>query len=137
MRNAFFAEPGMMLTCMLTSDNRNVRKKAVKKIQSLTQEKPTKASKGKTVSRNQEVSSPSPSVECQQLGNIIDWNKIEVHEPFILEKKTDEEICAAVKDPLEFPPYSLHSQSVERAVKLVSTSTQNVCGAENRHANCL
>ena len=38
---------------------------------------------------------------------------------------------------LVFPPCFLHSQSVERAVKLVSTATHHVCGAEKRHEYCL
>ena len=63
--------------------------------------------------------------------------KVKVFEPFILEKLTDQEISSAVDTPLVFPSYSLHSQSVERAVKLVTTASQNVCGAKSRHEYCL
>ena len=69
--------------------------------------------------------------------DIIDLKKVKVCEPLILKKLSDEEISSALDNPLVFPPYSLHSQSVERAVKLVSTATQNVCGAEKRHEYCL
>ena len=67
----------------------------------------------------------------------IDWKKVKVFEPYLLEKRTLEEIEAATESPLELPPYSLHSQSVERAVKLVTTASQNVVGQESRHQYCL
>ena len=69
--------------------------------------------------------------------DIIDWKNVKIFEPNLIEKKTLEEIEAAREAPLDLPPYSLHSQSVERAVKLVTTSSQNVVGQENRHQYCL
>ena len=54
------------------------------------------------------------------------------HEPFILEKVTDLEIEGAIEKPMNFPNYASHSQTVEHEVKLVTESTQTVCG-ENRH----
>ena len=62
---------------------------------------------------------------------------MKIFEPNLIEKKTLGEIEAASEAPLVLPPYSLHSQSVERAVKLVTTSTQHVVGQENRHQYCL
>ena len=34
---------------------------------------------------------------------------------------------------MNFPNYASHSQTVERAVKLVTESTQTVCGEKNIH----
>ena len=45
----------------------------------------------------------------------------------------DLEIEGAIEKPMNFPNYASHSQTVERAVKLVTKSTQTVCGEKNRH----
>ena len=56
-----------------------------------------------------------------------------IYEPFILEKVTDLELEGALEKPMNFPNYASHSQTVERAVKLVTESTQTVCREKNRH----
>ena len=135
-RNAFFAEPGMLLTCMLASDDSSVRMKAVDKIKEV-RKKPPKPPRAKLYQGMRKFEVPPLQWDATSWEDIIDLKKVKVFEPFILKKLSDEEISSALDNPLVFPPYSLHSQSVERAVKLVSTATQNVCGAEKRHEYCL
>ena len=135
-RNAFFAEPGMILTCMIASDDSSVRKKAVDKIKEV-RKKPSKPPRAKLFQGIRKFEVPPLQWDAKCWEDIIDLKKVKVFEPFILKKLTDEDISSALDIPHVFPPYSLHSQSVERAVKLVSTATQNVCGAEKRHEYCL
>ena len=135
-RNAFFAEPGMVLTCMLASDDKTIRKKAVLNLQAI-RKKPPKPPRAKIFQGMRKFEIPALQWKAKSWEEVIDWKKVKVIEPYLLQKKTDEEISAALKQPLDLPHYSLHSQSVERAVKLVSTSSQNVCGPENRHQYCL
>ena len=63
--------------------------------------------------------------------DILDWKKLKVVEPYLLKKKPLDKIKAALETPMNLPPYCLHTQSVERAVKLVTTASQNVVGQEN------
>ena len=134
--NAYFAEPGMMVTCMLSSTDSNIRKKAVLKIQQV-RKKPPKPPRAKLFQGIRKAEVPPLQWDASSWEEMIDWDKAKVFEPFILEKLSDQDISSALDTPVVFPPYSLHSQSVERAVKLVSTASQNVCGAENRHKYCL
>ena len=134
--NAYFAEPGMMLTCMLSSEDDNIRKKAVRKIQQV-RKKPPKPPRAKIFQGIRKFEVPPLQWEASSWEDMIDFDKVKVFEPFILEKLSDQDISSALDSPVVFPPYSLHSQSVERAVKLVSTASQNVCGTDNRHSYCL
>ena len=135
-RNAFFAEPGMVVTCMLASDDQAIRKMAVQKIQQVRKQ-PPKPPRAKLFQGMRKFEIPTLQWDVNSWEEIIELEKAKVFEPFILEKLSDQEIASALDTPLVLPSYSLHSQSVERAVKLVTTATQNVCGAVSRHEYCL
>ena len=49
-----------------------------------------------------------------------------IQEPYILERLSREQIEGAKETPLVFPDFPLHSQSVERAVKITSESSTQV-----------
>ena len=134
--NAYFAEPGMILTCMLGSDDKGVRNRVIRKIKE-NRKKPPAAPKSKLFQGVRKFVVPNLVWKAKKWEDIIDWKNVKIFEPNLIEKKTLEEIEAAREAPLDLPPYSLHSQSVERAVKLVTTSSQNVVGQENRHQYCL
>ena len=51
---------------------------------------------------------------------MIDWSKVQVSEPEILSRLSNAELERAFTEPLCFPKFPCHSQSVERAVKLVT-----------------
>ena len=53
-------------------------------------------------------------------------------EPRILKNLTLEQIETAVQDPIIFPEYPCHSQTVERMVKLVTECCSSVYGQENQ-----
>ena len=109
--NAYFAEPGMMLTCMLASSDEVIRKKAVEKIKEV-RKKPNKPPKAKLYQGIRKLEVPALQWNADTWDQMIDFEKVKVFEPFILQKLSDQEISSALYKPLIFPPYSLHSQSV-------------------------
>ena len=58
-------------------------------------------------------------------------------EPSIIQKIHDNVLESSILEPINFPQYPLHSQSVEHSVKLVTEAASQVVGAENRHKNIL
>ena len=106
-RNTYFAEPGMVITCMLSSDDPNLRKKAVAKIQQVRKQ-PPKPPRAKLFQGIRKFEIPNLQWEASSWEDIIDLKKVKVFEPFILEKLTDQEISSAVDTPLVFPSYSHH-----------------------------
>ena len=66
--------------------------------------------------------------EAERLDEIIDWIKVKIVEPRLLQQVSNEELQAAVEVPHVFPVMPLHSQSVERAVKIVSKVCESVFG---------
>ena len=65
---------------------------------------------------------------------IIDWEKARIDEPRILKRITNEELEKMLQTPACFPKYPCHSQSVEHAVKLVSTAAKKFYVEEKRHS---
>ena len=111
--NAYFAEPGMILTCMLGSDDKGVRNRAIRKIKE-NRKKPPAAPKSKLFQGVRKFVVPNLVWKAKKWEDIIDWKNVKIFEPNLIEKKTLEEIEAAREAPLELPPYSLHSQSVSK-----------------------
>ena len=56
-----------------------------------------------------------------------------VFEPALLSEISNDELFQSIQAPLNFPNFPCHSQSVERAVKLVTEAAFKVCGADRRH----
>ena len=50
---------------------------------------------------------------------------------------SDADLNLAMDQPVEFPAYPWHTQSVERAVKLVTDAASQVEGEESRHGHLL
>ena len=61
------------------------------------------------------------------LGNLKCW------EPPVTTKYSDEELYSAIQSPMNFEKFPVHSQSVERCVKLVTEASSSVYGQESRH----
>ena len=58
---------------------------------------------------------------------------MKVVEPTILSKVSNEVLDEAYTTPLTFPKFPCHSQSVERAVKLVTEAASKVYRVDKRH----
>ena len=76
------------------------------------------------------TASPSPGL-CKVVKFIV-----EVYAPswFQISSEALDEACLT---PVTFPPFPCHSQSVERAVKLVTEAASKVCGEDKRHTHIL
>ena len=135
-RNAFYAEPGVMVCAMLESEDESVRRFAVNIIRE-HREKPLKISKSKVLQGIRKHMIPALRWDALSWDKIIDWSKSEFHEPFILSKIDIGKIEECYATPYCFPKYPVHSQSVERAVKLVTEASFKVAGEERRHTSIL
>ena len=134
--NAYFCEPGMMLVAYLASDCEETRRFAINKILEL-REKPNKPGKKKVLKGIRQFFIPELKWEANKWQQMINWTDIEkkIFEPRILQKFSNNELMEAYAEPLSFPDYPVHSQSVERTVKLVSEASKVVVGEDNRHAH--
>ena len=133
-RNAYFADPGVLLCSMLESDQETVRTKAVNIIKS-ARSKPPKAPRAKALRKIRKFKIPPLNWSAANWWEIIDWSKVTIFEPSILRRIGTEMLDQAVGSPLTFPSFPCHSQSVERAVKLVTEAASKVCGAARRHSH--
>ena len=121
---------------MLESEKEEVRREAVNLIRK-TREKPNKVSRSKVLQGIRKHELPMLRWNAESWDQIINWTKVKFHEPFILSKLDLEKIEECYAKPFEFPKYPVHSQTVERAVKLVTEAASKVAGEERRHTNIL
>jgi hypothetical protein len=131
-RNAFMAEPGIMLCAMLESEDKMTRERAVKLVRQL-RSKPPKKPRMKVLQGIRKFQVPLLQWNAATWQEMIDWKTAAVHEPYIIECISEEDLTAALDRPHNFPAFPLHTQSVERAVKLVTEAAAQVCGEEKRH----
>ena len=122
-RNAFMAEPGIMLCAMLESSSTSIRSKAVETIKNL-RSKPPKKPRKKILRGIRSLQVQKLDWEAFSWIDIIDWKR--VHEPYIIECLPMEVLEAALAQPYCFPAFPVHTQSVERAVKLVTEASHKV-----------
>ena len=125
-----------MVCAMLESEDESVRRFAVNIIRE-HREKPLKISKSKVLQGIRKHMIPALRWDALSWDKIIDWSKSEFHEPFILSKIDIGKIEECYATPYCFPKYPVHSQSVERAVKLVTEASFKVAGEERRHTSIL
>ena len=121
---------------MLDSPSFNIRKIVIAKIIKLKQ-KPPKAPRSGVLRGIRSLKVPKLQWNAFSWVDIIDWNETSVHLPYIIECLSEEEISACMWRPPCFPAFPLHTQSVERAVKLVTEASHQVQGEESRHGYIL
>lgn len=134
--NAFFAHSSNLLVSMLTDDREDVRQKAVNGIIRLRQgeveSKLERRASGLRVFRVPEL-----KWNAKDYTEMIDWDLEYFSEPAVTKNMSDDTLRQAYAAPLEVPKYPNNSQSVERAVKLVSEACHQVFGQERRHELCV
>ena len=79
-------------------------------------ENPPKPPKMKVLKGIRKFRIPDLNWNATSWNNIISWDGITLSEPRILKNLTIEQIETAVQDPMIFPEYPCHSQTVERMV---------------------
>lgn len=127
-RNAYFAHPENILLCMISDSRPYVRELAwrkIKKCRAVAKDSPT---------RTRTFKIPELVVDCSDYINLIQWQCVQVTEPPITMKLSDSELDSFIADKTMFQceKYPLHTQSVERAIKVVSDVSSHVCGQESR-----
>ena len=114
-RNAFFADPALLLCSMLESEDDILRRKAVTIIQQI-RSKPQKPPRARVLKGIRKHVNPILQWGSRNWWEIIEWEKARIHEPRILERITNEELENMLQTPACFPKYPCHSRSVERAL---------------------
>ena len=124
-RNGWMAEPGIMLCAMLSSKDKVVREKGVKLILQ-RRRKPLPKPRAKILCGIRKIEVPSLQWAAPSWEEIIDWKVTKYWEPAIIEKFTKDDLENTKNSPVIFPTFPQHSQTVERAVKLVSDASSQV-----------
>ena len=132
-RNAYFADPALLLCSMLESEDNTLRHKAVSIIQQI-KSKPQTPPRAHVLKGIRKHVNPTLQWGSRNWWEIIELEKARIDEPRILERITNDELENMLQTPACFPKYPCHSQSVERAVKLVSTAAKKVYVEERRHS---
>ena len=122
-RNAFSAHPEQLLLSMVADDAPETRQKAVRLISEARQR------------QRREVRSfqlPLLNFEAQHHTDLIDWNSSDVTEPPLLRELSELQLQAIETGPAAPPEYPVHTQAVERIVKVVTQACSSVRGEESR-----
>ena len=135
--NAFFAHSSNLLAAMLADEDSSVRKQAVDAIIEIRKNKEY-SNVDRTDSGLRIFKVPELNWDAKDYTQIINWDLKTFCEPPITMKFSYDQLREFYSAPMLIPNYPSHSQSVERAVKLVS----DVCGAayhdhEERHKRIL
>ena len=121
-RNAYFAHPENLLLAMLDDNDENVRKKAVDIIKDI------RANHQPSHRPVRPFSVPNLLYDADNYHSMIDWQTEPLTEPPLTYHLTNAELDTIIDEALTLPPYRSHTQSVERAVKLVSDASGKVYG---------
>ena len=116
-----------MLCAMMKSTSSSIRRTGIEMVKHLTAKPPNKPRK--LVLRGiQQLGVPALQWSAFSWVDMIDWNKTPIHLPYIIECLSADEVNSTLQQPLIFPSFPVHTQSVERAVKLVSEASSIVEG---------
>ena len=126
-RNAFCCLGENFLASLLFSAEKSHRQRALAKIQQIRSEP-----KKKVVP----VKVPALNFDAKEWSELVDVSSMACHEPPCVRNMPIEEIEQMAANGLG-PAFPLHSQSVERAVKLVSDASKRSYIWEKRHSFCV
>ena len=124
---SWWAHPENMLVSLLCSDNSEQRLFAVDIILAVR----AGSELGSTDVRPFKVPQ-TINLDACDIKELIDWEKEVITEPIFTANMSLVQLNALIVSPLQLPLYSLHTQSCERAVKLVTEAAQSVCGWDKR-----
>ena len=111
--NAYISHQKNVLPAMLEDQDETIRRKAVNKIIEVRQQKVEKVMAKKAMGIRW-FKPPSLVWNSPNYVNMFSWDTVDITEPAVTMKMTDDELLVAYLKPLNFPLYSCHSQSVER-----------------------
>lgn len=127
-RNAYFVHPENILLCMIWDERKHIRQLAYQRI--------LKA-RAVTDQNIRVFQTPDLNFEATEYYEMVDCQTVLWTEPPITVRFTNEELKEIIEDPLSsvisyIKGYPCHTQSVERAVKIVTEASLSVCGYERR-----
>ena len=123
--NAYHAHSEHILLSMLCSDDFDFRKDAVERI--------LKLRAGSNDKQLREFVPPKAlNFEATSITQLINWDLEAITEPPLTHKLSNQDLIDVIAEKLTIKPYKVHTQSVERAVKLVTQASLSVYGAEAR-----
>ena len=111
---------------MLCSDDSGLRESAVQTILNL------RAGSDSGRKLREFIPPKSLNFEATQITELIDWDQEKITEPPLTYKLSNHELIEVMTSKLEIKSYKVHTQSVERAVKLVTQASISVYGPEAR-----
>ena len=123
--NAYHAHSEHILLSMLCSDDFDLRKDAVQRILNLR-------ARSNEKQLREFVPPKTLNFEATSITQLINWDLEVITEPPITHRLTNQDLIDILEEKLTIRPYKVHTQSVERAVKLVTQASISVYGAEAR-----
>ena len=132
-RNGYFGHPENILLGMLWDERKYIRKLAYHRILKARSNENSQVN-------NKGVRSfiiPKLNFDCEDYTELIDWQNVVYQEPPITKDLSEEELAQVVENPdssaISFSRgLPCHTQSVERAVKLVTQASSSVCDTKRR-----
>jgi hypothetical protein len=119
--------PENIILSMITDDKPFIRELAWRKI---------KKARGANESSDtvREFKLPKINKECTEYYNLICWQSTNITEPPSTMTVSDLDLQQFIEDKhfFDIKKYPLHTQAVERAIKVVSEASAKVCGQESR-----
>lgn len=126
-RSSFCLYSENFLACLLFSMRREHRAKAAQVIVNIRRDPSFQKDKIRV------PRIPCYSTECFDWGDMIDLDSVPLYEPPCVSHLDDQSIMDMVDNRKSPPNFPLHSQSVERAVKLTSEVTKMAVSLEKRN----
>lgn len=125
-RGAYSAHSENILSTLICSDDKEDRVFAVDKIMQIRAGAEL-GDKSLRLRRN-----PTVNLQATKVTDLIDWQKEKLFEPVFTCNMKLSEIQNIRESPYESLPYSIHTQSCERAVQEVSHASEAVFGQDRR-----
>lgn len=132
-RNAYFAMPDNILSCMLNDKNKAIRDEAIKIIENTR----------KNDISSDEIDRTLPVINwnANHYSKLIDWESLssgQLFEPSITKKMSMNELQELSKiDRIKLENFSCHTQAVERGVKCVSGAVLHHYEHDDQHGSIL
>lgn len=128
--NAFYAHPENILLSMIHDENKKVRQTAYQRISE------ARKTRAKSI-RKFEI--PKLNFKAKTYYNLIDWNTVSITEPPLIKRFSNSDLAELVNDGKNSNLWSspnfnlpIHTQAVERCVKIVTETSSQVAGEDRR-----
>ena len=127
-RNAYFCHTEHMLVAMLADERKHIRELACRRVLAARKE-------AASPSAIRQFRVPKLNFGAENYIDLVDWITVEKYDPPVLKNITDSQLQAYVDSGSviqNLPTFPCHTQSVERAIKLVTEASAAVCGQGRR-----